>query len=36
MPLDTTVRIRHMQAHELDDRLMIIVSITKEALSLSE
>jgi hypothetical protein len=31
MSLDTIVRIHHIQAHELDDRLMIIVSIAKEA-----
>ena len=31
MSPDTIVRIRHMQAHELDDRLTIIVGIAKEA-----
>jgi hypothetical protein len=30
MPLDTIVGIRHIQAHELDDKLMIIVRIAKE------
>jgi len=31
MSLDTIVRIRHMQAYELDDRLILVVSIAKEA-----
>lgn len=31
MSLNTIVGIRHMQAYELDDGLIIIVSIAKEA-----